>query len=204
LIALSRDDAARALPLFADSVARNRVADMPEAVRAWNLGIAIDNLGSAAHALGEDDDAMRHYTEARSINEGLQNTEGVAMNDLHLALLEAEAGRHADARRRLHAALSTYETLGFLHYVTECLEAASVVANGLGAPAEAAYELGAAAQIHRQLTNEPVGFMIRLRDREAAAARAALGDQGFEAAYAEGFGAPVAEATQRTIEFLGP
>jgi predicted ATPase/DNA-binding SARP family transcriptional activator len=202
LIALSGGDAARAHTLFAESVARNRVADMSEDVRSWNLAIAIDNLGSAAHALGDDEEAMGHFTEARVINAGLDYRGGVAMNDLHLALLEAEAGRHQEARRRLHAALSTYEALGFLHYITECLEVSSVIANGLGARDVAAYSLGAAAHIHGQLTNEPVRFMGHLRDREASAARAALGDDPFEAAYGDGFGAPVPDATRRVIEFL--
>ena len=202
VIAVGQDDAARAHPLFVESAARYRAADLPEDVKDLNLGIAIDNLGSAAHALGDDEEAMRHFLEARAINEGLRNTEGIAMNDLHLAILDAEAGRHPDARGRLRAALSTYVDLGFLHYVTECLEAASVIANGTGAPAVAAYSLGAAAQIHHELANPPVGFLIRLRDREAAAARAALGDEAFEGAYAEGFDAPAAVAMRRTIDYL--
>jgi hypothetical protein len=125
------------------------------------------------------------------------------MNDLHLSILDAEAGRHGDARRRLQSAMSVYEDLGFLHYATECLEAASVIANGVGASGKAAFALGAAGRIHQQLGNQPVPFMARLRDREASAARTALGVEGFDAVFAEGFGAPVPAAIREMIEFLG-
>lgn len=202
LIAMGREDMELARTRFADSVARNRIADMPSELRDWNLAIAIDNLGSTAHDLGDDEAAMRHWIEARGINERLGSVEGVAMNDLHLSILEAEAGRHGDARRRLHGALSVYETLGFLHYAAECLEAASVIANGVNAPGSAAFTLGAARRIHGQLGNQPVPFMARLRDRETAAARAALGDAGFEVAWAEGFDATVEAAVRHVLEFL--
>ena len=203
LIAMGRREVQLARKHFADSVAHNRVADMPADLRDWNLATAIDNLGSTAHDLGDDDAALRYWVEARSINERLGSTEDMAMNDLHLSILEAEAGRHGDARRRLHDALSVYETLGFLHYAAECLEAASVIANGVSAPGRAAFALGAAGRIHQQLGNQPVPFMARLRDREAAAARVALGVQGFDAAFADGFEAPVPAAIRDTIEFLG-
>jgi len=203
LIALSRGDAARAHTLFTESVALNRIVDMPEDVRRWNLAIAIDNLGSASHVLGRDEEALRHFTEARGLNEDLANPGGLAMNDLHLSILDAEADRFDDARRRLHAALTVYEEQGFLHYVTECLEAAALVSNGLGAHVEAAFALGAAAHVHGELRNESFGFMARLRDRETAAARAGIGDDLFEEAYAAGYSAPISQAMRRTIEFLG-
>ena len=203
VIAIGRSEPAKAYDLFTEAVARNRMADMPEAVRDWSLGIAIDNLGTAAHDLGNDEVALRHLTEAREINVRLGNRGNIAMNDLHLSILEAEGGSAHEARRRLHDAFSVYEEIGFLHYATECFEAAALVANQVGAPAEAAYALGAAAHVHGELTNRPVGFMVRLRDREAAAARAALGDEAFEAAYAAGLGVPVEAAIRHTIEFLG-
>jgi tetratricopeptide (TPR) repeat protein len=202
LIAMGHENSELARHWFAESVARNRIADQPPELRDWNLAIGIDNLGSVAHDLGDDEAAMRHWTEARAINERLGSVEGVAMNDLHLSILDAEAGRHDEARRRLGSALSVYETLGFLHYAAESLEAASVIANGVRLPGTAAFALGAAARIHRQLDNAPVPFMARLRDRETAAARAALGDPAFDAAYAEGLEAPVAESIRRVLAFL--
>jgi len=44
--------------------------------------------------------------------------------------------------------------------------------------------------------------MARVRDDAAAAARSALGDQAFEAAYGQGLAAPVAESIRHMLEFL--
>jgi predicted ATPase/DNA-binding SARP family transcriptional activator len=202
LIASGRGDAARARELLAESVELTRAADLPPAIRDKNLAIGIDNLGSIAHELGDDIDAARLWREARAINAAIGHHDGLAMNDLHLAILDAEAGRHDDARRALERALSYYDGDGFLHYVTESLEAASIVANGLGVASEAAYVLGAAAGLHRRLGNEPVPFMALLRDREAAIARSALGDARYDVAYGDGFAAPTTDATRRTLAFL--
>jgi predicted ATPase/DNA-binding SARP family transcriptional activator len=202
LIAHGREDFERARTLFEESAALTRASDNTPEGRAWNLAIAIDNLGTTFHELGDDDAARRQYAEAREINAGLADREGVAMNDLHLSVLDAEAGRIAEARLRLHSALTVYDSVGFLHYQAECLETAAAVANGLGEPKEAAYALGAAAHIHRELANQPVPFMARLREREAATARASLGDEAFEAAYADGLAKPIADAIRHVIELL--
>jgi predicted ATPase/DNA-binding SARP family transcriptional activator len=203
LIVSGQGDGLRARGFFEESVARYRVADLPPDVRDWNLAIAIDNVGSAAHSLGDDEAALRNWREARAINERLGSDEGIAMNDLHLSILEAEGRRPDDARIRLLRSLTHYESLSFRHYLSECFEVAALVANGLGAHADAAFALGAAARIHAELRNQPVPFMDLLRHRETAAARSALGDDAFDALYADGLAAPVAEAVRRTKERFG-
>lgn len=202
LIAAGRGDDTRARGLFGESVARLRASEERGEVRTWNIATAIDNLGSTSWALGDLERATREYSEARELNVGLGSAEGVAMNDLHLSMVDAEAGRPNEARPRLLAALVVYEGLGFLHYAAECLEAAAAVANGLDAAVRAAFSLGAADHIHQELGNQPVPLLARVRERASATARASLGDAGYEAAYADGLRAPIADALRRTIEFL--
>jgi len=202
LLAEGREDFALAQTLFRASVEHNRVADLTPAVRARNIATAIDNLGSTALELGDYVDAERQYSEARGINVEAGDTEGVAMNDLHLSLIESRTGRPAEAGRRLHAALSVYVDLGFLHYAAECLDAAAGVANGLAMAGEAAFMLGASAHIRQELGNQPVPIMARWRDRESAVARASTGDEAFDTAYAEGLATPIHVATRRALDFL--
>jgi undecaprenyl pyrophosphate synthase len=145
---------------------------------------------------------MAHYEEARAINEAIHDEEGVAMNDLHIAIILAEAGRWAEARRRLGGALTVYRRVEFLQYVAECLEATAMIANGAQSPREAAFSLGAAQRVRDQLGNLPVPFMARLREREAAAARARLGDEAFDRAFVDGFGGATDESLAWAIGYL--
>lgn len=203
LIAIARGDNPSARTLFEESIRRISASDAEATNKRRRLGVGYDNLGSTAHELGEDDEARRHYDAARALNVEIADVEGVAMNDLHLAILDAEAGALDDARRRLASAIDVYRRVDFLHYAAECLEAASVIANGLGLPTEAAFALGAAGHIREQLGSPPVPFMARLREREAAAARAALPDGTYERAEAEGLAAPTGDAIGRVLELLG-
>jgi non-specific serine/threonine protein kinase len=202
LLAEARGDFPRARDLFEAAIEKYRTSDLEPRFRQRVLGIAIDNLGSVAHELGDDEEARRRYEEARVINLELADMEGVAMNDLHLGILDAEAADWPAARRRLGDALALYRRVDFLQYAAECLEGIAIVANGLAAPRDAAFVLGAATHIRGQVGNPPVAFMAPLREREEATARAALGAADYDAARAEGLAAPIDVALERTLRFL--
>jgi predicted ATPase len=202
LLAEARGDPIQARALYESAIERYMAPEVDPGLRRRNLSVTIDNLGSAAHALGDDEDARRRYEEARAINVEIGDEEGVAMNDLHLAILDAEAGHWPDARRRLGSALALYRRVDFQQYAGECLEGAAVVANALGAPREAAFALGAAAHIQEQIGHPPVSFMAGLRERELAAARAALTEAEYQAIVAEGLAASVDAAIERVLRFL--
>ena len=202
LLAEARGDFLRARDLYEAAIEKYRASDLEPGFRQRNLGITIDNLGSLAHNLGDDAEARRRYQEARAINFELGDQGGIAMNDLHLAILDAEAGAWSDARQRFADALALYRRVDFLHYAAECLEGIATVANGLAAPREAAFVLGASTHIRGQVGNPPVTFMVRLREREEAAARAALGAADYDAALAEGLAAPIDVALERALRFL--
>src|SRR4029453_7204039 len=85
LIANWRGEHQRSRAYFEASVESFRAADVDEDRRARNLAVVIDNLGSAAHELGDDATSMVRYEEARAINVARDDQEGVAMNDLHIA-----------------------------------------------------------------------------------------------------------------------
>ena len=203
LLAESQGDPVQARALYESAIERYMAPEVEPGSRRRNLAVTTDNLGSAAHALGDDVVARRRYDEARAINVEIGDQEGVAMNDLHLAILDAEAGLWADARRRLGDALALYRRVDFLHYASECLDTAAAVANGLGVPREAAFALGAATHIQELIGHPPVPFFARLREREQAAARAALHEGEYEAIVAEGLAAPVDAAIERALRWLG-
>lgn len=202
LLAEARGDFPRARHLFEAAIEKYRASDLEPHFRQRALGVAVDNLGSVAHEVGDDEEARRRYEEARAINVELGDTEGIAMNDFHLAILDAEAGDWPTARRRFADALRHYRRVDFLHYAAECLEGIAIVANGLGAPRDAAFLLGAATHIRGQVGNPAVTFIARIREREEAAARAALGVADFDAAVTDGVRASIDGAMEHALAFL--
>jgi tetratricopeptide (TPR) repeat protein len=185
----------RALELY------RSVAVDPQIV-ARSIDVTRDNLASAMHELHDHDGAQALYLEAREGTLARGDAEGVAMNDLHLAIIDAEVGRWADARPRLASALETYRELGFLQYAAECLEGASAVANAAGSAEEAAFMLGAAQRLREQIGLPPVPFMATLRAAQIDIATGSLGREAMEAAVAVGRAAPPDAAMARTIDFL--
>jgi tetratricopeptide (TPR) repeat protein len=167
-----------------------------------SIAISIDNLGSIEHELGDDLEALARYREALEMNRERNDPHGVAMNELHISIIEAEAGRFDVARTLLSRSLQVYRSVGFRQYAAESLETASIVANGLGAPSEAAFLLGAASRLRDDAGAPPVPFMARLRERESEVARRALGPAIFDE-LVDGARRTQSDASlQRAIDFL--
>jgi tetratricopeptide (TPR) repeat protein len=201
LTAHRRKQHERARDLFEAALARYPLGDDP-ARAARSIAVTTDNLASVAHELNDDERARELYTQALEMNQARGDLEGVAMNNLHIGILDAEQGRWADARVRTEGALRQYRALGFLHYAAECLESTSIIANGTGAAGAAAFFLGVAASIRELEGSPPVPFMAKIREREWAAARAAIGEIAAAAALAEGRAAGPDVGMERALEFL--
>ena len=185
----------RALELF-------RSPELAPETTERNVPVTIDNLASVAHELHDEEGARALYLEARALNLARGDVEGVAMNDLHLGIIDAQDELWVDARTRLASAMEQYRVLGFLQYAAECLEGATTIANAAGEPVEAAQMLGAASRLRELAGAPPVPFMAALRDREAERIRAALGDEAAERQLAAGRASPPDAAMARGIAFL--
>jgi tetratricopeptide (TPR) repeat protein len=181
LIAEGRQDFLRARTLFESALARYRTAQDAEPARITrSIAVAVDNLGTVSLELGQRGEALALYREALEINRSRGDDEGIAMNELHIAMVEAEAGRldtaRLDAARvLLSRALAVYQRLGFHQYAAECLEVAAVIANGTQRAESAAFLLGVAAREREAAGAPPVPVLARLREREQGAAIAAIG-----------------------------
>lgn len=201
LTAHRKHDNQRARKLFETALERFQSATDPE-FTVRNIAVTTDNLATVAHELHDDDRARELYGDAMAMNEANDDLEGVAMNNLHLGILDAEQGQWTDARVRIAGALRHYRSLGFLQYAAECLESTSVIANGAGSSRIAAFVLGAAGRMREMAGSPPVPFMADIRDRELGAARDGLGAAAADAAMAEGFAAGPDAGMNRAMEFL--
>jgi predicted ATPase/DNA-binding SARP family transcriptional activator len=197
-----RNDFDQARRAFEESLALLRSPDLDAEAAARNITVALDNLASTHHEVHDDAAARRLYLEARALNAARRDVEGVAMNDLHLAILDVEAGLWSEASERLASALEQYRSMGFLQYAAECLEAASAVANGGGAYRDAAFMLGTAGRLRDQAGLPPVPFIAALRSRQLRVAHLALGEADMEAELAAGRASPPDAAMGRAIAFL--
>lgn len=204
LVADGRHQFREARALFEAALAKFREQPDSETVRvARNTAVTIDNLGSVSHELGEDETALAQYREALALNRARDDAEGVAMNELHIAIIEAEAGHLAEARSLLASSLAVYRNVGFHQYAAECLEAASIVANGTGSPDVAAFLLGASSGLRDESGLPPVPILARIRERETALAREALGDERFERLSDRARQLPPDTALQEALAYLG-
>ena len=202
LIADGRGEIERSRQLFQAALDRFRAADVDPQMRDRNVATAIDNLGSASHALGEDTAAARYYEEALAINLAAGDSQGVAMNELHLATMAAESGRLDDARALLQRALPVYRAAGFVQYAAECLETVAMVANAAGDAGDAAFLLGASRRMRGDAGNAAVPYFERLRTDETAAARLVLGEAAANEVMDAGAAVPSDMAIDRALAYL--
>ena len=202
LIAHGRLDLASARRRFESALEAYRSIGADTDAQRRNVAVTVDNLGSVAHELGEDDRSIALYAQARDINQALGAPERVAMNNLHLATVLGQRGNCDEARALIAGALPHFRAVAFVQYAVECLESASVIANRTARPRDAAFLLGASAAMRRQAGNPPVPFLARLRDRELDRARVAIGAAATDEAYAEGVGTPSDHAMVWTAAFL--
>ncbi len=203
VVAYSRRDNAQARFFHEASIAKFRSASATDPSLLGRIAIAIDNLGTVSLELGESDAALAQYQEALELNRARADGEGIAMNELHIAIVEALAGHLEEARALLARALAVYASVGFHHYAAECLETASIVANGEDTPEEAVFLLGVATRLRDDASAPPVPILARIREREADRARAALGLDRFGAVTTEARTMPLEAAFHRAQSFLG-
>ena len=180
-VALNRDrDFRRAEQLFERG---RRLADEGE-LRA-DAAVVTHNLGSVAFAEGDLPQAAARYYDALTQYNALHDGYGAALSELYLGLVAADDERDQDAADHLGRALPVFREMGFRQYAGQCLDGIAAVARARGHTTEAV-RLLASASVLRERTGHAPDHSARLRDREIAAARAALGDDRFATAWAEG------------------
>jgi tetratricopeptide (TPR) repeat protein len=196
-VALARADFGAAESLFERS-RRLALEHGPSA----DVAVATHNLGSVAFAAGDLERAAGHFEAARSLYQASSDWYGTALSELYLGLVAAEAGRAADAAGHLRRALPTFRSMRFLQYAAQCLDGIAAVVRARGQAREAAALLAAASALRERTSDAPTAA-ARLRERELAAARAALGEDGFAAAWSQGLALAEHEALDQAQAAVG-
>lgn len=186
--ATATTDPDRALGIFAESIAAYREIGAPRPIGHSLIGIAMPEM-----KLGQLDVARGHLEEASALFHGLED-EGIALiADGLLGICSRLQGDLVGARRRYLAVLSRGEVVSAHIALALPFMALADLALLEGDAEGAAVLDGAQAKLGEQLGGTP-GFELMGVPKVADRARAALGDERYEAAAARGRRMPIDEA----------
>ena len=181
VLAFDQGDWERAGARFAEGLALFRQVDNQR-----GIGIALNNLGDAAYYQGDLERAAAFYAEALALFRQEGNRQGIALGLGNLGNVARMRGEVAQAAALQREALALYQNLGDQRGCAGSLEALASTAGVAGQGERAARLLGAAAAL-RETIGAPQPPQEQTDVEQAvAAARVALGEESWAAAYAAG------------------
>jgi non-specific serine/threonine protein kinase len=163
----------------------------------WGLGIALTNMGIVAEAQADYGQAVRLFEESVAILQELGDKWYHSIPLRHLGVVASRQGDHARAERLYKESLALLRELGEIWMISLCLEELAGVACAQGEYRRAVRLWGAEESIC-----EAIGSTVRAlyhadHERDVAAARAGLGEEEFERAWAQGR----AMSAERAIDY---
>jgi len=193
-VALQQGDDTRAAALLEESLAlQRRLGD------TWGVAAALSGLGRVAARQGDYDRATTLLEESLTLKRALGDPWGSATALSHLGRVAFLQGDGARAATLLGESLRLGGTIGTWDRVAEALESLAAVA--VRSRPRAAARLGGAAAALRAALDLPLLQDQRAsHDRMAQAARAALGEDVFAAAWAAGQARPLEETIAGALE----
>jgi len=184
-VAYHRGDYERAVRLSEQALAVAR-----ESGSTFGSGLAVCSLADALRAQGDLERARtlleESQTSLRRKRHPLRVANALANTLARLGSIECEMGRDARASELYKESLELARRYGFTYDAVICLEGMARVAAVQGRPERAARLLGASAAI-REGRGAPLSPIVRAdHDHASNAARDALGEEAFTAAWAAG------------------
>jgi predicted ATPase/DNA-binding CsgD family transcriptional regulator len=181
LVAFNADDQERMTTLSTESLHLFRELDDP-----WGIAMSLMEQGVMAMRRQDHADAERILSEGIERFRAINDQWGVAICEGVLGNVATDQGDYARAASLLASSLSSLLLLNDLWGVATVLPAASRMAGEQGRFEWATRISGAIARMHETM-GAPLKVPFRIRyEQNLAAARAALGDEQFNAAFAAG------------------
>jgi non-specific serine/threonine protein kinase len=193
LIAESRGDFAAALARSEESlVVRREVGDL-----FWTAH-QLSMVGVMAYRLGDRPRAVALYEEALALQREFGDATTIAITLENLAQVVRDERRFADAAALLGECLALWRAVQNQWGVADALFGFAALAGAMGQGERAARLAGAAEQAYQAtgMAFTPAGRLDR--EGAVAAARLALGDEAFAAAWAAGSALGIEEAVVET------
>ncbi len=196
LVMAHQGDPAEARPLAEEGVRLFR----EDGGDRWGLAIALTNMGVVAEAQADYELAIPLFEQSAAILRELGDKWPLSLPLRHLGIVTSRQGDYVRAERLYKESLASLRELGEKWLISLCLEELAGVACAQGQHARAARLWGAEETIC-----EAIGATVRALyradyDRGVAAARAGLGEEAFEAAWAQGRAMTLEEAIAHALD----
>ena len=166
----------------------------------WGAAWALLGLGDIAFRLGDHAAARARFEEGVAIWRALGDRGGLAHALRALANVANAQGDAAAARALDRESLALFQALGSQWGVAQCLEGFADAAADEGEPARAVRLFGAATAIGARIGASRRPTSERAVAATLDAARAALGDAAYAAAWAEGEAMPLEQAVVDALD----
>jgi tetratricopeptide (TPR) repeat protein len=195
LVAYGQGDYTRAAALHEEALALLRALGDTRGIAA-----SLDNLGLVAQAQGDYTRAATLHEEALALLRALGDTRDIAASLANLGAVAGRQGDHGRAADLLEQSLLLSRDVSARDLVGTSLESLAWVAVARGRPQQAA-RLGGGAEALLETLSVPLPpEQQAVHDRAVQAMRAALGEDAFAAAWAEGRALPLEEVIALALE----
>jgi predicted ATPase/DNA-binding SARP family transcriptional activator len=166
--------------------------------------VCLGNLAAIAYTGGDWQEAERLYGESLALRRHLGDRTGIADALGKLGVVALRRGEPERARTLYAESLPLLRELGDRERIARELVGIAELALARERPADAVRLLGAAGAIREAIGAPPTPDERREEERCATAARAALGEVVFPAAWAEGRALPAESAIDLAVDVLEP
>ena len=167
--------------LYEESLALFRAIDDRTGIAQALLG-----LGAVARFRGDLDESIKLLVDARDRARDLGDEDGAARATRNLAMAHRDRGDAGLAVHLIREAIDIWQRLGSTWDLIDCMEDWGALQVLGGEHAEGALFLGLAAEQRKVVGIPPWELESVLLDRYESQARAALGDEAYESAFAAG------------------
>ena len=194
ILASAQGDYGAARALYEESLTIYRQIGVQQGI-AGTLG----GLGIVASAQGDYGAARALHEESLTILRQIGDRRGIANTLGNLGNVAYAQGAYGAARALYEESLTIRRLLGDRGGIAECLDGIARVAQGQGQPSRAARLGGAAASLHASLGSTRSPLEQADVDKVMTAARAALGEDAFAAAWDAGRTMTLDEAAEYAL-----
>jgi predicted ATPase/serine/threonine protein kinase len=184
----------------AEALYEEALAAAREGGYAFQIAALTLSLGELSRQRRAYDRAGALCAEALDRFRALGASANVAISLNFLGAIDRATGEYDRATERLRECLAVLTKSGTRHFISDTFEELAGVATATGRPERAARLLGAAEELRDALGTPISPADLPTIDATAAAARAALGDEAFDAALAAGRALTLDEAVAEALQ----
>jgi predicted ATPase/DNA-binding SARP family transcriptional activator len=168
------------------------------------IAVALANLGTVDLCQGNAEAARPLFEESRALYAQLRDKRGESWALHNLAMIARQSGDLASGYILEEQSLALRSELGDRQGIATCLTGFAEQARAEGQPERAARLLGAMEAVSGAIGHALTRHERALYEREVAAVRAALGEEGIAAARAAGRALTVEQAVAEALGRAGP